>query len=60
MHKQRFKSGSSVTSWKAGQIIFNDFNNGIPTPNKTCLVQKCGMCVSLCMWMSVWIEQQQE
>ena len=26
MHKQRFKTGSSVTSWKAGQIIFNDFN----------------------------------
>ena len=26
MHKQRFKIGSSVTNWKAGQIIFNDFN----------------------------------
>ena len=27
MHKQRFKIGSSVISWKAGQIIFNDFNS---------------------------------
>ena len=28
MHKQRFKIGSLVTSWKARQIIFNDFNIG--------------------------------
>ena len=29
MHKQRFKIGSSVTSWKVGHIIFNDFNKRI-------------------------------
>ena len=27
MHEQRFKIGSLVTSWKARQIIFNDFNS---------------------------------
>ena len=31
MHKQRFKIGSLVTSWKAGQIIFNDFNTSKQT-----------------------------